>query len=365
MSFRSVLGQTFDRFSQAAKPAWEEFGDHAPAVLRPGEFAGYTLGRVGADFASDATRERVWRLNALQAQTTDLGRTVGRRMGLGKRDSMLAGLGLTNLVEVASGNVDFSNLDEAGRPKGYRTIFPVESIGIDPKTGEEVVVKDFLNSANPAAELAARYLLGRTGSVLPWEQFKLERPEVTPEDYARVMRQYRDKTLFGLERQDPKLTTVGGTILGGLAAAATKRPLHVVGGAVGGYMTPGTANVVSELGVLQGTRESFDDPVGEVRVFGYRLPVAKVAGTVALALGLGVGGKKLYDAGVIPRFGQNRLVRAYDAAVPAPGGFAGDVENVVPPATEAELRRVAESLGREYPPSGPPPAWIDPRRGGA
>jgi hypothetical protein len=316
-----ILRETFDKFSQMKKPVWSEFGMDAPPVKRPGEMAGYAVGRVAADYVSDATRERIWRLNALQAQTTDLGRTVGAKMGLSKRDAMLAGVGLTNVVELSSGNIDIRNLDEAGRPAGYRSIFPVETPGIDHVTGEQIVIKDFLKSQNPVAEVAARYLLGRTGSVLPWEQFKLERPEVTPEDYARVMKQYRDKTLFGVEKQDAKVTGAIGTLAGAGIAALTKKPQHLVGGAVGGFMAPSTANVVSELGVLQGTRESFDDPVGEVRVFGYRLPIAKVAGATALTLGLGVGAKKLYDADIlnlnkIKEFGQDRFTKKWNRTEP-------------------------------------------------
>jgi hypothetical protein len=295
------FNETYDRFSQTKRPAWEEFGYDAPPILRFPDFVGYTAGRLAADYTSDATRERVWRWNALQAQTTDLGRTIGRRVGLNKRDSILAGFALTNAVELASGNIDLTNLDEAGRPQGYRTIFPVETETIDPKTGEITVDKNFLKSRNIPAEFAARYFLGRTGSVLPWDQFKTERPDVTPEQYARVMRQYRDRTLFGLEDRNPKALALAGTLIGGAAAVATKKPMPLVQGAVGGYATPGTADVLSELGVVTGTRESFDDPVGEMRIFGYRVPIAKVGATIALTTGVGVAGKKLWDSGLLKK----------------------------------------------------------------
>jgi hypothetical protein len=113
-------------------------------------------------------------------------------------------------------------------------------------------------------------------------------------------------------------------------------------------MAPGAANIASELGIVQGTRESFDDPVGELRVFGYRLPIARVAGAVALAAGAGVAGKKLMDSGLLTRKGP--IEHAYDTAQPT-GKLWDDVpdlEQVVPP-TEAELREIARRLGRNYP----------------
>jgi hypothetical protein len=344
----NTFKNTFDRFSELRKPAWQDFGLYAPPVFRPGEFMGYVGGRTAADYVSDATRDYIWRLNALQAQTTDLGRYIGRQVGLNKRDSMLAGVALTNVVELSSGNIDPRNLDEAGRPKGYRTIFPVEYDAVDPKTGEIVIEKNFLKSQNPIAEIGARYFLGRTGSVLPWDQFKLERPDVTHEEYARYMAKHRDKTLFGLEDASRVKTGGAGLLAGAALSALTKKGTPLIGGTAAGVMTPGAANIASELGIVQGTRESFDDPVGELRVFGYRLPIARVAGAVALAAGAGVAGKKLMDSGLLTRKGP--IEHAYDTAQPT-GKLWDDVpdlEQVVPP-TEAELREIARRLGRNYP----------------
>lgn len=358
----NTFKKTFDRFSQTRKPLWQDFAIDAPPVFRPGEFLGYVGGRTAADYMNDATRNYVWRWNALQAQTTDLGRYIGQQAGLNKRDSRLAGLALTNVVELASGNIDLTNLGEAGRPQGYRTIFPEESKGIDPRTGETVIEKNFLKSQNPIAEMGARYFLGRTGRLLPWDQFTQERPDVTPEQYNRVIRKQRERTLFGLENASRVKTGGAGLLAGAAISALTKKGMPVIAGTAAGVMAPGAANIASELGVVQGTRESFDDPVGELRVFGYRLPIARVAGAVALAAGVGVGGKKLIDSGLLKK--SSTLKKAYkakkvggklwseadDAARPASKLWddAQDLEKVVP-ATEAELREVARRLGRNYP----------------
>lgn len=356
MAARKVFKETFDRFSQMRTPIWKDFGDYAPPVMRPGEFMGYVGGRAAADYVSDATRSKWWRWNALQAQTTDLGRYLGKKAGLNKRDAMLAGVAMTNVVELSSGNIDLRNLGEAGRPQGYRSIFPQESESIDPTTGETKTVKDFTKSQNPVAEMGARYFLGRTGRLLPWDQFTQERPDVTPEQYNRVIRKQRDRTLFGLEKASRARTGLAGAAIGAAASAVTRKPAPFIAGTAAGIMAPGSANIVSELGIVQGTRESFDDPVGELRVFGYRMPVARVAGAVALAAGVGIGGKKLVDSGLLNRKGS--LKRAYKAAPPA-GKLWDDALDVTKgnPPTGEELRKVADSLGVDYPgpQSGPKP----------
>jgi hypothetical protein len=353
MGIGKKFAKTFDEFSTLRKPAWEDFGHYAPPVLRPGEFMGYVGGRAAADYVSDATRNYIWRLNALQAQTTDTGRYLGRKMGLSKRDSMLAGVALTNVVEMSSGNIDFRNLKEAGRPKGYKSIFPQTTTTIDNPSGEVIIEKDWTKSQNPIAEIGARYFLGRTGGVLPYDQFKLERPDVTPEEFSRYMAKYRDRTFFGLENADRTKTTLAGAAIGGAVSALTKKPIHAVGGLVTGVSAPNLANISSELGVMTGTRESLDDPVGELRIFGYRLPIAKVAGAVALAAGVGVGGKKLMDSGLL----DDTFVKKWRKTKPE-GNLTSqdpaDLEKVAPP-TEEELRKIAQRLGREYPPQGGQP----------
>jgi hypothetical protein len=72
--------------------------------------------------------------------------------------------------------------------------------------------------------------------------------------------------------------------------------------------TPDAADIVSESGLLQGTRESIDDPVGEISFFGYRVPVVK-GGLGSLAgAGLVYAGAKGMKTGRLPQ-AVNRLSR--------------------------------------------------------
>jgi hypothetical protein len=78
-----------------------------------------------------------------------------------------------------SNNADFLNIAGGGRPPGFASVFPSE--------GDRTV------SDNPLLELGARYLFGRSGRLLPFEQFTEERPEVSPTDYHSYRRHQWDR----------------------------------------------------------------------------------------------------------------------------------------------------------------------------
>ena len=58
-----------------------------------------------------------------------------------------------------------------GGAEGYKAVFADES---DPS-----------KSTNPIAEVGAKYILGRTGGLLPWDEFKKVRPDVSKDEYMR------------------------------------------------------------------------------------------------------------------------------------------------------------------------------------
>jgi hypothetical protein len=272
--------------------------DPPPDFNNPWVRGGYAGGRLAGDWATDATRNKWWRMNAAQAMSNEAGQALGEKAGLSRRDALLAGMGLTTVMELASGNVDLRNLGEAGRPKGYQSLFPQTSERINPETGELETVTDYRKSNNPVAELGARYFLGRTGRLLPAAQLLEERPDLTPEEVSRFRQAQRRNTLFGWENLPREATTVGGAVVGAGLSALTKKPISTIAGAtVAGNLMPNAANVVSELGVVQGTRDSLDDPIGEVEVLGYRLPLLRGIGGTAAVAGAGYGVLKLHRAG--------------------------------------------------------------------
>ena len=57
-----------------------------------------------------------------------------------------------------------TGIGNIGRPAGYKAVLPSES---DPRRTD-----------SPIGELVSRYFLGRTGRLLPYDEFSKERPDV-------------------------------------------------------------------------------------------------------------------------------------------------------------------------------------------
>lgn len=131
-------------------------------------------------------------------------------------------LAATAIVQ-ASGNHDFLNLAEGGRAPGFRAVL---------NEGDPT------QTSNVPGELAARYVLGRRGSLLPWDQFTQERPEISEADYLAYKRHQHSRGLLGVAKATPRnlegepefemmgfrtpmsaATTGGGAMVGGIAGA--------------------------------------------------------------------------------------------------------------------------------------------------
>jgi hypothetical protein len=161
----------------------------------------------------------------------------------------------------ASGNHDLLNLAQGGRSAGYQAVIPTQG--------------DLTQTSNPVLEAVARYVFGRTGRVLPWEQFTEERPDVGPEDYAAYKRHQFDGGVLdiglikGTSRNlegEPEGTMMGfrvplsaaGTGLGALGAG-------VIGAHVGGRgVSPGTGSSDSRLLTRVGPRRMAGSLLGGV-----------------------------------------------------------------------------------------------------
>lgn len=221
------------------EPPGKEFG-----YMSPEEKAGYYAGRAVGDWAGDSTRGTWWRWNHPLAITNEIGRNIGKQVFDHPASIALAGAGLATTMDLMSGNVDLSNLDEGGRPKGYSAVFASPE---DPTKTEA-----------PLAEPIARYLFGRTGKILPYEKFHEERPDVSPEAYEQY-KQFQNPNnneLFGLE------------------------DLPVVGPIAGG---------ISQLGILKGTMSNIDGEP-ELKAMGYRIPLSAVIGTAGVGAAVyGIG----------------------------------------------------------------------------
>ena len=82
--------------------------------------------------------------------------------------------GFIDMLSIPSGiaiNTGIGLMNPFGGQEGYKAVFPDEQ---DPNKTNNVV-----------AEVAAKYILGRTGGLLAWDEFKQVRPDVSKDEYMR------------------------------------------------------------------------------------------------------------------------------------------------------------------------------------
>ena len=139
--------------------------------------AAQTTGVVASDVARDGLRNIWWFLNAPQAvaQIASLqaihntSPPYTKVLGANKN---LIGRGALRYAATAPAVIAMSTgIGNIGRPAGYKAILPSEE---DPRKTD-----------SPVGELLSRYFLGRTGRLLPYDEFAKERPDVDKGEYQR------------------------------------------------------------------------------------------------------------------------------------------------------------------------------------
>ena len=139
--------------------------------------AAQTTGVVASDVARDGLRNIWWFLNAPQAvaQIASLqaihntSQPYTKVLGANKN---LIGRGALRYAATAPAVIAMSTgIGNIGRPAGYKAILPSEE---DPRKTD-----------SPVGELLSRYFLGRTGRLLPYDEFAKERPDVDKGEYQR------------------------------------------------------------------------------------------------------------------------------------------------------------------------------------
>ena len=189
--------------------------------------AAYAAGRLAHDVLTDGTRTPYWALNHPLAISGVVGHEISTPAGLAPNSAELIeeleskgervtrqaideefarrngfrfngeGSGppltlakhaipamATAAMTMAAGNTNYLNILGGGRTAGFQAVLPVEG--------------DPTQSSNPILELGARYLFGRTGRVLPWEEFTAERPDVSYDDYQSYAAYQFDKGPLGI-----------------------------------------------------------------------------------------------------------------------------------------------------------------------
>ena len=213
---------------------------------------GQVVGHIGADLTQDRSRELWWLLNAPQAvgnvaqeyliskTNPDLYNAVDPVLDSAGNQLKLGG---NNEAAIEAGAIDRKSgrlkkgyqIQETGEGKminrrryapGFADAlmipagFAINSgIGLmNPFGGQEgykaavPLEDDPSKTANPIAEVASKYILGRTGNLLPWNEFKQVRPDVSKDEYMRYKAFKFDKDADLNPFDDGQMTVPSGVI---------------------------------------------------------------------------------------------------------------------------------------------------------
>ena len=150
---------------------------YTSATQRPREAIGAVLGTIAADIAGDGMRNIWWFINAPQA-LTQVAAKQGIATGAWKDGAAPDRMMQVRMAATLPAVLGISmGMGQFGRAPGFKAAVPSED---DPRQTDDVV-----------SEALTRYFLGRSGRLLPYDEFVKERPDVSPEEY----RQYK-KYLF-------------------------------------------------------------------------------------------------------------------------------------------------------------------------
>ena len=152
--------------------------------------AGVTAG----DVASDGLRNIWWFINAPQAltnlMTDEAIQSEGRKI-LGpnpnsktkelRNEPIIKNRGTRMAATLPAVLATSFGIGNVMREEGYKAVLPSAE---DPRQSE-----------NALAEVGARYFLGRTGGLLPYDEFVKERPDVSKEEYYKYKTYLHNKNL--------------------------------------------------------------------------------------------------------------------------------------------------------------------------
>ena len=235
---REIAGRATPEAAQARKAA-----GYGLLPTRPGQ-AGQVVGSIAADITQDASRSFWWLMNAAQAsgnvineatiaavnpdlygsQKTDINYRdiksledidwarknsqgdVERVPGVFSKDGKAAKKnyrsGYVTALGIPAGvaiNNALGLLTPFGGAEGYEAVMPSEN---DPS-----------KTSNVVGEVAAKYILGRTGNLLDYDEFKKVRPDVSKGEYNAYKAFKYDKALDLNPFDDGKINPLPGSII--------------------------------------------------------------------------------------------------------------------------------------------------------
>lgn len=233
------------------------YGFSEGSVLTSTQNLGKEPAKVAATAVGDVLTNKslssVWKYTNVPRMAGELGKTVAQKAGL----DPLTGAVLTAAVPV--GLMALSGvrgpISQGLRPPGYKAVAP-KSKEEDPtgRTPQSVPL-----------ELALRYGLGQRSQILPYQEFKKERPDVSPSTYVQYRRYEQSKpqpgSLVGIDPEGQSFTTVGGLVRGS-AKGLNDPELRIKGFPV---TLSGLAGTAAGLGTAVATYRALPQEVREAR----------------------------------------------------------------------------------------------------
>ena len=203
----------------ARSALWHRAPEEEWVGLNPAARTSYAVGRIAGDALGYGSRSAIWRLHPEDVVGTNAQELI-KKAGGDRTAQILTMAGATGALGALSNNVNYFNMGQGLRPSGFGTTNPDAD---DPRQTDSLPMEYF-----------NRAILGRTGRLLPWEQFHAERPNVDYETYAGYQEYLRDSGILGLAKgtwdgiDGPEARIMGYRVtpLGALAAAG------VIGGGV-------------------------------------------------------------------------------------------------------------------------------------
>ncbi len=171
---------------------------------------GYAAERLKNDYLNNGTLNVVWRFNHPSGSASSFARSVLSDTGEARGNRampVLSNMAPAVILGAAAGNVFIPNVinGQAGRTPGTQMVLPERE--------EDGTIGDRKKTESALAEVANRYLLGRTGRMLPeYSEYAADKLEngIIPESpdvyYDTRSRQWEKKTplnLFGLFKTNP------------------------------------------------------------------------------------------------------------------------------------------------------------------
>lgn len=257
----------------------------------------YAAGRAAGDVASDASRTQYWRFNHPYAIARE---GLSKLAGDSKLGGALASFAGIQAIGQTSGAFDLGNPGQAFRPKGMQAAYPSD--------------KNLTQPENPLKELAGRYLFGRGGKLLPFDQFSQERPDVSRETYDKY-----DRYLKARPDAMPAGTfDLGGFgVLKGTSEGINGPEIRFAGTPVTpGSVVAGVGTAAATAGVYKAANAArlgvVPKPGPTVRVAGRSVQLGRTNPAIAIGSALVAGGSELQGAqrdraGVVETIGRVAL----------------------------------------------------------